>query len=187
MFWSKMQISNTDEMFEHEASGESWAAVWLQLTPLHGDWQKWSLAMLLGRTAEGRIHMIRRAPSRSTTHISILLELVCSSVQFEMGMNKKDLVVKSPLGSYLSHIWELQKLGEITAVPKDSSRFRWNIRKKFLTMRVLRHWNKMPRKAVGAPILFTARLVGALRNLVWWKVSQPTAMGLEPDDLWSPF
>lgn len=35
-----MQISNTDEMFEHEASGESWAAVWLQLTPLHGDWQK---------------------------------------------------------------------------------------------------------------------------------------------------
>jgi len=51
--------------------------------------------------------------------------------------------------------------------PKDS-RFRLGIRKKFFTMRVLRHWHRLPREAVGAPSLavFKARLDGALSNLV---------------------
>ena len=31
--------------------------------------------------------------------------------------------------------------------------------------------------------VFEARLDGALSNLVWWKVSLPTAGGLELDDL----
>jgi len=41
------------------------------------------------------------------------------------------------------------------------------------------------REAVDAPSLamFKARLDGALSNLVWWKVSLPTAGGLELDDL----
>ncbi|KFQ92746.1 hypothetical protein Y956_05372, partial [Nipponia nippon] len=47
-------------------------------------------------------------------------------------------------------------------------RFRVDIRKKFFTMRVVRHWNRLPREAVDAPSLevFKARLDGALRNLV---------------------
>jgi len=47
-------------------------------------------------------------------------------------------------------------------------RFRLNIRKKFFTMRVVRHWNRLPREAVAAPSLevFKARLDGALSNLV---------------------
>ncbi|KFV49787.1 hypothetical protein N341_01348, partial [Tyto alba] len=47
-------------------------------------------------------------------------------------------------------------------------RFRIDIRKKFFTMRVVRHWNKLPRAAVAAPSLegFKARLDGALSNLV---------------------
>lgn len=31
--------------------------------------------------------------------------------------------------------------------------------------------------------VFEARLDGALSSLLWWKVSLPTAEGLEPDDL----
>jgi len=46
--------------------------------------------------------------------------------------------------------------------------FRLDIRKKFFTMRVVRHWNRLSREAVDAPSLavFKARLDGALSNLV---------------------
>ncbi|KFR15413.1 hypothetical protein N306_05233, partial [Opisthocomus hoazin] len=47
-------------------------------------------------------------------------------------------------------------------------RFRLDRRKKFFTMRVVKHWNRFPREAVAAPSLavFKARLDGALSNLV---------------------
>ncbi|KFR04949.1 hypothetical protein Y956_16472, partial [Nipponia nippon] len=47
-------------------------------------------------------------------------------------------------------------------------RFRLDIRRKFFTMRVERHWKRLPREAVDAPSLevFKARLDGALSNLV---------------------
>ncbi|KGL95858.1 hypothetical protein N301_06820, partial [Charadrius vociferus] len=47
-------------------------------------------------------------------------------------------------------------------------RFRLDIRKKFFTVRVVRHWNRLPREVVAAPSLeaFKARLDGALSNLV---------------------
>jgi len=64
-------------------------------------------------------------------------------------------------------------------------RFKLDIRKKFFTMRVVRHWPRLPRETVAAPSLavFKARLDGALSNLVWWKMSLLMAGGLEPDDL----
>jgi len=64
-------------------------------------------------------------------------------------------------------------------------RFRLDMMKKFFTMRVMKHWNRLPREAVAALSLevFKARLDGALSNLVWWKVSLLMAGGLEPDDL----
>jgi len=64
-------------------------------------------------------------------------------------------------------------------------RFRLDIRKKFFTMRVVRHWNRLPREAVAAPSLtvFQARLDGALSNLICWKMSLPMAGGWEVDDL----
>jgi len=42
-------------------------------------------------------------------------------------------------------------------------------------MRVVKHWNMLPREAVDAPSLevFKARLDGALSNLIQWKVSLP--------------
>jgi len=47
-------------------------------------------------------------------------------------------------------------------------RFRLDIRKKFFTMRVVKHWPRLPREAVAAPSLavFKAGLDGALSNLV---------------------
>ncbi|KFQ98759.1 hypothetical protein Y956_04261, partial [Nipponia nippon] len=47
-------------------------------------------------------------------------------------------------------------------------RFRLDIRKKFFTMRVVKHWNRLPREVVDAPSLeiFKATLDGALSNLI---------------------
>jgi len=47
-------------------------------------------------------------------------------------------------------------------------RFRSAIRKKFSTMRVVRHWHRLPREVMNAPSLevFKARLDGAMSNLV---------------------
>jgi len=47
-------------------------------------------------------------------------------------------------------------------------RFRLDIRKKFFTMMVVKHWHRLPREVVDTPSLkaFKARLDGALSNLV---------------------
>ncbi|GAB0190969.1 hypothetical protein GRJ2_001562200 [Grus japonensis] len=64
-------------------------------------------------------------------------------------------------------------------------RFRLDIKKKFFTVRVVRHWHRLPREVVEAPSLevFKAKLDGALGNLVWWRVSLPMAGELELDGL----
>jgi len=47
-------------------------------------------------------------------------------------------------------------------------RFRLDKRKKFFTMRVVKHWDRFPREVVDAPSLetFKTRFDGALSNLV---------------------
>ncbi|KFM13834.1 hypothetical protein AS27_14446, partial [Aptenodytes forsteri] len=47
-------------------------------------------------------------------------------------------------------------------------RFRLDIRKKFFTRRVVKHWKRLPREVVDAPSLetFKVRLDGALSNLI---------------------
>ena len=47
-------------------------------------------------------------------------------------------------------------------------RCRLDIRKKLFTVRVVKHWNRLPRDVVNAPSLemFKARLDGALKNLI---------------------
>jgi len=64
-------------------------------------------------------------------------------------------------------------------------RFRLDIRKKFLTMRVVKHWHRLPKEAVAAPSLavFKARLDGALSTLGCWEMYLLMAGRLELDDL----
>ena len=47
-------------------------------------------------------------------------------------------------------------------------RFRLDIRKKFFTMKVVKHWNRLPREVMDAPspTVFKARLDGALSSQV---------------------
>ena len=47
-------------------------------------------------------------------------------------------------------------------------RFRLGIRKKLFTIRVVKHWHRLPREVVGAPSLeaFKVRLDQALSNLM---------------------
>ncbi|KFR03740.1 hypothetical protein N306_03090, partial [Opisthocomus hoazin] len=47
-------------------------------------------------------------------------------------------------------------------------RCRLDIRKKFFTMRVVKHWHRLPNEAVNAPSLetFKARLDGALSSQI---------------------
>jgi len=49
----------------------------------------------------------------------------------------------------------------------QQGRIRLDIRKKFFTMRVVKHWHRLPREAVEAPSLetFKTRLDRALSNL----------------------
>jgi len=49
----------------------------------------------------------------------------------------------------------------------QEGRFRWDVRKKFFTMIVVRPWNRLPREVVDGPSLamFKVRLDGALSNL----------------------
>ncbi|KGL90155.1 hypothetical protein N301_00098, partial [Charadrius vociferus] len=50
----------------------------------------------------------------------------------------------------------------------EEGRVRLNIRKKFFTLRVVRHWHRLPSEVVEAPSLevFKARLDVALGSLV---------------------
>ena len=62
--------------------------------------------------------------------------------------------------------------------------FRLDMRKKFFTVSVMRHWNRLPKEVEDAPSLeaFKARLDVALGSLVWWLVTLHIAGGLKLDD-----
>ena len=79
---------------------------------------------------------------------------------------------------YLNGSYKKDGEGLFTQVDNDRTRgnglklkedgFRLDIRRKFFTVRVVRHWNRLPRESVDAPSLevFKARLDGALANLI---------------------
>ena len=64
-------------------------------------------------------------------------------------------------------------------------RFRLEVRKKFFTQKVVRHWNRLSREAMDAPSLhmFKALLDGDPGSLVWWAATLPMTRRLELDDI----
>jgi len=50
----------------------------------------------------------------------------------------------------------------------EHGRYRLAVRRKFFTMRVVKHWNRIPREVVNAPSMeiFRVRSGGALSNLI---------------------
>ena len=68
-------------------------------------------------------------------------------------------------------------------------RFRLDIRRKFFTLRVVIHWNRLAKEVVDAPSLeaFKARLDVALDSLVWWLATLHIAGGLKLNDCYGPF
>jgi len=59
-------------------------------------------------------------------------------------------------------------------------RFRLDVSKKFFTVRLVRHWHRLPREVVNVPSLetFKVRLDEALSNLIELNMSLPSAEGL---------
>ena len=59
-------------------------------------------------------------------------------------------------------------IGQEKMVSNQERMFKLDMRKRFITIRVLRHWNRLPRKVVDAPSLETSkvRLDRALNNLI---------------------
>ena len=58
--------------------------------------------------------------------------------------------------------------GQEENVVNREGKFRLDVGKKFITLRMERHWNRLPREAVAAAslVVFKARLDGVMRNLV---------------------
>ena len=68
-------------------------------------------------------------------------------------------------------------------------KLRLDIRGKFLTQRVVMHWNRLPKEVVDTPSLeaFKARLDVVLGSLVWCLVTLHIAGGLKLYDHCGPF
>ncbi|GAB0183611.1 hypothetical protein GRJ2_000826400 [Grus japonensis] len=117
--------------------------------------------------------LLERVQRRATKLIRGLEHLSCEDRLRELGLFslekrklRGDLIAAY---QYLKGAYRKAGEGLVTRAWSDRTRrFRLDIRKKFFPVRVVRHWNRLPREAVDAPSLevFKARLDEALGNVV---------------------
>jgi len=128
------------------------------------------------------MELLQRVQRRATKMIRGLEHLSYKDSLRELGLfNLEKRRLRGDLIAafqYLKGAYRKDGEGLLTRVYSDRTRgngcklkegrFRLGIRNKFLTMRVVKHWNRLPREAVDASSLevFKARLDGALSNLV---------------------
>ncbi|KAK4824936.1 hypothetical protein QYF61_021556 [Mycteria americana] len=125
--------------------------------------------------------LVEQVQRRATKMVRGLEHLCCEEGLRELGLFSLE---KRRLRGHL--IWAYKKERErlFTRACSDGTRgnsfklkegrFRLDIRKKFFTMSVVRHWNRLPREVVDAPSLevFKNRLDGALSNLILQHLEQ---------------
>ncbi|GAB0181765.1 hypothetical protein GRJ2_000641800 [Grus japonensis] len=128
------------------------------------------------------MELLEQVQRRTTNNIRVLEHLSCEDRLRELGLfslEKRrlqgDLIAAF---QYLKGAYKKAGEGLFTRACSDRTRgngfklkegrFRLDIRKKFFTVRVVSHWNRLPREVVDAPSLevFKARLDGALGNVV---------------------
>ncbi|GAB0193558.1 hypothetical protein GRJ2_001821100 [Grus japonensis] len=128
------------------------------------------------------MELLERVQRRATKMIRGLEQLSCEDRLRELRLFSlekrrlwRDLIAAF---QYLKEAYKKAGEGLFTRAWSDRTRsngfklkegrFTLDIRKKFFTMRVVRHWNRLPREVVDAPSLavFKARLDSALGNLV---------------------
>ncbi|GAB0182924.1 hypothetical protein GRJ2_000757700 [Grus japonensis] len=128
------------------------------------------------------MELLERVQRRATKLIRGLEHLSCEDRLRELGLfslEKRRLQGDLTAAfQYLKETYRKDGEGQLTRAFSDRTkrngfklkegRFILDIRKKFFTLRVVRHWNRLPREAVDAPSLEVskARLDGALGNVV---------------------
>ncbi|GAB0205607.1 hypothetical protein GRJ2_003026300 [Grus japonensis] len=124
--------------------------------------------------------LLERVQRRATKMIKGLEHLSCEGRMNELGLFSLEKTLGRPYCNLPVPKGAYRKGGEglFTRASTDRTRgndlklkegrFRLDVRKKFFTVRVMRHWHRLPREVVDAPSLevFKARLDEALGNVV---------------------